>query len=181
MHGSNSFTNTFSEDHNIRYSAKQLEYLEKNAALFLLGLFTDVYANIGESKTVIVDEDSETELYEFPALGAKVDIKILPMAWNTVHPPQEDRHCDMEGCIDPCEVGCILICGHTYHFECFLFKLESQCRYCIDYLVSGIKSNCKAFQKTLETFGKIEIDKDVKEAGDTKTRETHDRDRKSVV
>src|SRR6185369_5885510 len=42
MRGSNSFTNTFADNHNIRYSAKQLEYLEKNTALFLLTLFTDV-------------------------------------------------------------------------------------------------------------------------------------------
>jgi len=34
MHGNNSFKNVFAENHNIRYSAKQLEYLEKRTALF---------------------------------------------------------------------------------------------------------------------------------------------------
>ena len=46
-----------------------------------------------------------------------------------------------------------LICGHAYHFECFLFKLESCCRYCTDYLKSGIEKNCEAFQKTLNSLG----------------------------
>ena len=45
MRNSNSFTEVFSENHNIRYSAKQLEYLEKHTALFLLNLFTGVYQN----------------------------------------------------------------------------------------------------------------------------------------
>ena len=47
------------------------------------------------------------------------------MAWNTAHPPKEDKYCDLEGCVDSCEVGYILICEHAYYFEYFLFKLES--------------------------------------------------------
>ena len=39
MHGSNSFTNVFAENDNMRYSAKQLEYLKKCTALFLLNYF----------------------------------------------------------------------------------------------------------------------------------------------
>jgi len=34
-----------------------------------------------------------------------------------------------------------------------LFKLESCCRYCTDYLKSGIEKNCEAFQKTLNSLG----------------------------
>ena len=145
MRDGNSFTNTFSEDHNIRYLAKQLEYLEKSTALFLLDFFTSVYANIGKSKAVLFNEHSKSKLFELLTLKAKVDVKVLPMAWNTTNPLREDRHCDLEGCIDPGKVSCILICGHAYHFKCFLLKLESQCRYCVNFLISGIEYNCKAF------------------------------------
>ena len=34
-----------------------------------------------------------------------------------------------------------------------MFKLESCCRYCTDYLKSGIEKNCEAFQKTLNSLG----------------------------
>ena len=81
MHSDNSFTNVFSEDHNIRYLAKQLEYLEKSSALFLLNLFTDVYHNLNKSKAI------SSKLYELITLDAKVDVKILPVAWNTAYAP----------------------------------------------------------------------------------------------
>ena len=169
MRGGNSFTNTFSENHNIRYSAKQLEYLEKSTVLFLLDFFTNVYANIGKSKAVSFDERSKSKLFELLTLKAKVDVKVLLMAWNTTHLSREDRYYDLEGCIDPGEVSCILICEHTYHFECFLLKLESQCQYCVNFLISGIEYNCKAFQKTLDLPSKIKIDEDVNKRGDAET------------
>ncbi len=68
---------------------------------------------------------------------------------------QNNKYCDFEGYINFYEVGCILICEHAYHFECFLFKLGSQYWYYTDYLVNEIESNCKAFQKTLNSFSKI--------------------------
>lgn len=172
MRGKNSFKNVFAENHNIRYSAKQLEYLEKRTALFLLKFFVNVYKNLGRSKIISSDENSNPTVYEFPTLRAQADIKILPMAWNTERPPQEDKYCDLEDCTDSCEVGCILSCGHAYHFDCFLFKLESRCRYCIDYLASGIEKNCKAYQTTLSSLDKKAKDKSVEELNATKTKDS---------
>src|SRR5438128_3113153 len=129
MRGSNSFINIFADNHNIRYSAKQLEYLEKHTALFLLTLFTDVYRNLGRSEVVSADIHLKPKIYDLPMLKTQVDVKILLMAWNTTQISRTDKHCDLEGCTDFCEVGCVLICGHAYHFECFLSKLESCCRY----------------------------------------------------
>ena len=157
MRNSNSFTEVFSENHNIRYSAKQLEYLEKHTALFLLNLFTGVYQNLGKSSC------SNSKTYELPTLRAQVDVKVLPMAWNTSHPPQKDRYCDLEDCIDVHEVGCILTCEHAYHFECLLFKIGNQCQYCVNYLVSGIESNCKAFQKSVSSFDGMITDEYINE------------------
>ncbi len=74
MCNSNFFTEVFSENHNIRYSAKQLEYLEKYTALFLLNLFMGIYQNLDKSSY------SNFKTYELSTLKAQVDIKVLPMA-----------------------------------------------------------------------------------------------------
>jgi len=70
----------FSKDHNIRYLAKQLKYLEKNTMLFLLDFFINVYANISKSKAVLFNECSKFKLFELSTLKAKVDVKVLPIA-----------------------------------------------------------------------------------------------------
>src|SRR6185437_1868291 len=114
---------------------------------------------------------SKSKIYELPTLEVQVDVEILAMAWNTAHPPKEDKYCDLEGCIDSCEVGCILICGHAYHFGCFLFKLGSQCQYCIDYLVSGIETNCKNYQKSLTSFNKMVTNEGRNELDDIETND----------
>ncbi|CAI2188690.1 17350_t:CDS:1, partial [Funneliformis geosporum] len=49
----------------------------------------------------------------------------------------------------------------------FLLKLKSQYQYCANFLISGIKDNCKAFQKTLDLLGKIKIDEDVNKRNDS--------------
>ncbi|CAG8663745.1 812_t:CDS:2, partial [Ambispora gerdemannii] len=150
MRGGNSFTSVFAENHNIRYSAKQLEYLEKRTALFLLNFFTGVYRNLGRSKVISSDVHSKPKIYELPTLEAQVDVKILAMAWNTAHPPREDRYCDLADCIYSYEVG-------------------SQCQYCTDYLVSEIETNCKNYQKTLTSFDKMITDEGRNESDITET------------
>ncbi|RIB23521.1 hypothetical protein C2G38_2171017 [Gigaspora rosea] len=103
MYGNNSFMNMFAESHNIRYSARQLEYLKKRTTLFLLKLFTDIYRNLGGSKIISFDEHSKPKKYKFPILKTEVDIDILPMAWNTLPIPHNNRCCDLEDCVDSCE------------------------------------------------------------------------------
>ena len=163
MRGGDSFTDVFSENHNIKYSVKQLEYLEKRAALFLLNLFTGVYQNLSRPKVISSNVHSKSKVCELPTLGIQADIKILSMAWNTSHPPHTDRYCDLEECTNSREVGCILSCGHAYHYECFLLQLESQCRYCAAYLASGIEKNCRIFQQTVSSFNEMLIDENTDE------------------
>src|SRR5438128_8251842 len=163
MRGSNSFVDVFSENHNIRYSAKQLEYLEKRTALFLLNLFTGVYRNLSRPKVISSNVHSKSKFCELPTLGIQTDVKILSMAWNTSYPPHMDRYCDLEECTNSCEVGCILTCGHAYHYECFLLQLESQCQYCTTYLVSGIEKNCRIFQQTVSSFNEMLTDENTDE------------------
>jgi hypothetical protein len=92
MRGSNSFVDVFSENHNIRYSARQLEYLEKRTALFLLNLFTSAYQNLSIPKVISSNVHSKSKFCDLPTLGIQVDVKILPIAWNTMCPPQMDRY-----------------------------------------------------------------------------------------
>jgi len=155
MRNSNTFTEVFSESHNIRYTAKQLEYLEKRTAIFLLNPFTGVCQNLGEAKAIPTNQHSKTRYYRLPTFNANIDAKFLPLAWSTVCPPKTDKYCDLEDCIETNKVGVILICGHAYHYECFLFKLTNQCKYCTNYLVSGIEKNCKVFQKSIDSFSGI--------------------------
>ncbi len=77
MYDSNSFTNTFSENYNIRYSAKQLEYFEKWIVFFLLNFFTCVYQNFDKSKVVLFNVYSKFKVYEFLTFATQVNIKTL--------------------------------------------------------------------------------------------------------
>ncbi len=65
MHDDNFFTNIFFKNYNIRYLAKQLKYLEKRIALFLLNFFIDVYQNLGKLKIIL---QSKSKLYELSIL-----------------------------------------------------------------------------------------------------------------
>jgi hypothetical protein len=62
-------------------------------------------------------------------------------------PTKANKYCGLEVSVETNKVGIILACRHAYHYECFLFKLTNQCKYCIDYLVNEIKKNSKVFQK----------------------------------
>ena len=81
-------------------------------------------------------------------------------------PPQMNRYCDLEECTNSCEVGCILICGHAYHYECFLSQLESQCHYCTAYLESGIEKT-GIFQRTVSSFDEMSTDENTDESNVT--------------
>ena len=78
MRNRNAFTETFSENHNIRYTPKKLEYLEKRTAIFLLKLFTGVCQNLGKAEAVTTNLRSKTKYYRFPTFNTNIDVKFLP-------------------------------------------------------------------------------------------------------
>ena len=123
----------------------------------------DVYQNLGKSSC------SNSKTYELLTFKAQVDVKVLPIAWNILYLPWKDRYYDLEDCIDFHEVSYILTCGHAYHFECLLFKIGNQCQYCVNYLVSGIESNCKAFQKSVSSFNGMITNEYINELNITET------------
>lgn len=75
MRGGNSFADVFSESHNIRYSAKQLEYLEKRTAIFLLNLFTGVYRNLNRPKAISSNVHSKSRFVNYRHLEFKLMLK----------------------------------------------------------------------------------------------------------
>jgi hypothetical protein len=89
--------------------------------------------------------------YKLPSLDTVIDVKLLPLAWNTSFPPKSNKYCDLEDCELPYNFGCNLSCGHSYHYECFLSKFSGQCIYCHEYLTRGITENSKIFQDSLNS------------------------------
>jgi hypothetical protein len=151
----NSFAEVFSKNHNIVYTEKQLKFLEKKTAVFLLNLFQNVWKNRGRTTK---KKFKKSWQYNLPSLGKIVDEKVLPMGWNSSCPPKLDRLCDWNKCTSSSEVpGSILSCGHGYHTEYFN-KANQKCPYCYKYLCDGIKYNCKIFLNTLNK--KFDDDKD---------------------
>lgn len=155
--GKNSFTETFSNDHNIVYTEKQLKFLEKKTAIFLLDLFQNVWKNLGG---VTKKKVRKYWQYNLPTLNTIVDQKVLPMAWNSSHRPRSDRICDWDMCTLSSEVsGKILSCGHGYHMEC-LIQVNQKCPYCYEYLCDGIRYHCKVFQNMLSKPFDDDVDED---------------------
>jgi len=143
----NSFIETFANHHNIVYTEKQLDFLEKKTAIFILDLFQDVWKNRGR---VIKKKVKKYWQYKLPTLGKMVDQKVLPMAWNSSHQPRLDRICDRDMCTLSSDLpGIILSCGHGYHKECLAAQANQKCQYCFEYLCDGIRYHCSVFQNML--------------------------------
>jgi len=76
MRGENSFIEVFSKNHNIVYMEKQLDFLEKKTAIFLIEFFQNIWKNRGH---VIKKKVKKYWQYNLPTLNKIVDKKILPM------------------------------------------------------------------------------------------------------
>jgi len=153
--GNNQFKEIFSDPHNIIYTEKELEFMKKRTAIFLLELFMKIFNN--HDKVIKIDASGKSGKnknkiqYKLPTLDTIVDAKLLPLAWSTSFHPRTERYCDREDCELSHNVGCNLACGHSYHYKCFLLNLSSQCQHCNEYLTKSIIDNGKAFQNSLNS------------------------------
>ncbi|CAJ0907840.1 10112_t:CDS:2 [Entrophospora sp. SA101] len=111
------------------------------AAIFLLELLMRMFNN--HDNVVKIDASGKSGKnkkqknkiqYKLPTLDTIVDAKLLPLAWSTSFHPRADRYCNREACELSHNIGCNLACGHSYHYECFLLNLSSQCQHCNEYL-----------------------------------------------
>jgi hypothetical protein len=160
MNDKNSFTKMFSNHHNIIYTEKQLEFLEKKTAIFLLDLFQNVWKNRGCTTKKKVKKYWQ---FNLPTLGKTVDEKVLSTGWSSSCHPRSDRLCDWDKCTLSSKVpGGVLSCGHGYHVKCFN-QVNQKCPYCYEYLCDGIKYHCKIFQNTLNMEFDNNVDEDSSE------------------
>ncbi|CAG8737075.1 8618_t:CDS:2, partial [Gigaspora rosea] len=103
--------------------------------------------NRGDSSGVPCQSVATNSKYSFPLLGYSIDVKALPMGWNTMHPPRTDKYCDLENCTRTDE----------------------------DYLISGIEKNCKAYDESVNSTKKAKkvIDKGNSNVPETTETTTH--------
>ncbi|PKY56547.1 hypothetical protein RhiirA4_490448 [Rhizophagus irregularis] len=89
-----------------------------------------------------------------PSFEINVDIKVLPLAWNTAYKPANDNFCDAEKCLLPNNIdssnGIVLICGHGFHKEC-LTLYNDKCNHCFNYLSFEAQKNINTLTARLTT------------------------------
>ncbi|RGB25884.1 hypothetical protein C1646_675236 [Rhizophagus diaphanus] len=136
-----SFKEAFVNSKNPTISHIKLEYLEKKTSLFLLSLFDDIYNNIGNTQQV---NRNKYPNFSLPTFKINVDVKVLPLAWNTEIKSSNNKICDANKCLLSNNIDLlsdkyvVLICGHAYHKQC-LDLLKDNCEHCLNYLSLNIK------------------------------------------
>jgi hypothetical protein len=145
-----SFAKAFSTARRYPYTPAILNYLNKKTSCFLIDHFFSIYTNLNTCEPIF--KKNKLAQYKLPTLEETVDIKLLPSGYHTVHPPKLDQcdHCDKKFDQNiPEDDGVVLICGHSYHYNCFE-TLEKSCGHCTEFYKKGIFDNVKSFIKRLE-------------------------------
>src|SRR6185369_754858 len=150
-HQNESFVNAFSRTKRYPYTMSTLNYLKKKTSCFLIEYFSSIYRNLNQSRPIF-DNKKKLTKYHLCTLNKMVDIKLLPSGYHTTHIPEMDKcdHCNDK--FDPNLPeydGEVLICGHSYHYECFEM-LENSCGHCAEFYKKGIVDKVKSFVKRLE-------------------------------
>jgi len=147
----NSFKESFINSRNPTISQDKLNYLERKVSLFLFSLFDKIYHNIGNTTQI---NNSKYPSFMLPSFEISVDIKVLPLAWNTENKPADDKFCDAEKCLLPNNIdssnGIVLICGHGFHKEC-LTLYSGKCNHCFNYLSFEAQKNINTLTARLTT------------------------------
>ncbi|CAB4417820.1 unnamed protein product [Rhizophagus irregularis] len=149
----NPFKNSFVNLRNpAKSQIKELKSLEKKVSLFLFSIFDKIYQNIGNTKQI--NNDRYPKFY-LPSFDIEVDVKVLPLGWNTQKIPADDKFCDANNCLLSNSIdlsnGIVLLCGHSFHKECLSTLYDDKCNFCFDYLSSGIEKNIKSLDQRLST------------------------------
>jgi len=154
------FIEAFSKNKKYPYTPTTLDYLTKKTSCFLIDYFSNIYKNLNASQPYY--KKQKLEKYKLATLDKIVDLKSLPTGYHTAHPPKNNLcdHCD-----EAFDDGCILICGHSYHYSCYE-DLEKKCDHCLEFYKKGVSLNVKSFINRLEKGSEnIEFD-DLENNGD---------------
>jgi hypothetical protein len=147
----NSFENSFINLRNpAKSQIKELKSLEKKVSLFLFSIFDKIYQNIGNTKQI---NNNKYPRFYLPSFDIEVDVKVLPLGWNTQKIPADNKFCDADNCLLPNNMdlsnGIVLICGHSFHQECLNILYNNKCNHCFIYLSTEIERNIKSLDKRL--------------------------------
>jgi hypothetical protein len=94
--------------------------------------------------------------FSLPTFNIDIDVKVLPLAWNTEIKPSDNKFCDANKCLLSNNLdllsnsNIVLTCGHAYHKQC-LDLLKDNCEHCFNYLSLNIKININSLKKRLFT------------------------------
>jgi hypothetical protein len=152
-----SFKEAFVNSRNPTTSHAKLDYLEKKTSLFLLSLFDDIYHNMGNTQQI---NRNKYPNFSLPTFNINVDVKILPLAWNTQTKPSDNKFCDAKKCLLSSSNNSnlannnnniVLACGHAYHKQCLDLLEGNYCEYCFNYLSLNIENNITSLKKRLFT------------------------------
>ncbi|RIB24963.1 hypothetical protein C2G38_2241710 [Gigaspora rosea] len=85
------------------------------------------------------------KIYQLATLNEEVDLRYLPTAYSTSHPPHPEL-CDCCGLPLSDDNSMVYVCGHGYHVACY----NKKCKYCEEYYKRGIFENVNSFLKRIE-------------------------------
>ena len=124
--------------------------------------------------------------FTLPSFKIDVDVKILPLAWNTKTKPSDEKFCDAKICLLSNNIdinsfnNVVLICGHDFHKEC-LTLYNDKCNYCFDYLLFEMKKNISSLTSRLNTPLKDNEKAIVEEDADNNSNESIDEDIQDIL
>ncbi len=135
-----------------------------------------MFQNQNKSVPLYNERKKEKKLkgYKLATLGVEVDLRHLPTAYSTLHPPKLGL-CD--NCELPLDDNCVVLaCGHGYHPVCY----DRRCVYCENFYKNGIFENVNSFLKRIEKGTNIltcddlddEINEEEEEEEETASEET---------
>jgi len=109
-------------------------------------MFDKIYQNIENTKQI---NNNKYPKFYLPSFNIEVDIKVLPLSWNT-QKTADNKFCDADNCLIPnCTDLDNRIVGHSFHQECLSILFNDKCNYCFDYFSSEIERNIKSLNKRL--------------------------------
>ncbi|RIB01282.1 hypothetical protein C2G38_2231332, partial [Gigaspora rosea] len=156
------FKNTYCKTRRYPYTKKTLNFLYNKTALFLVQHFQSIFYNRGKSIPKPNKNNKKKKLpttYYLATLEKDVDLRHLPTAYSTAHPPRPEL-CDSCRCSLVDENGMVFVCGHGYHNNCY----NGKCKHCEKFYKKGIFKNVQKFltriEKGADTLTEEDLDDD---------------------
>ncbi|GBC08926.1 hypothetical protein RclHR1_00850007 [Rhizophagus clarus] len=91
-----SFKEAFVNSRNPVISQVKLNYLKKKVSLFLFSLFEEILHNLRNTNQI---NNNKYPSFVLPTFKINIDVKTLPLAWNTKSKPSDEKFCDAENCL----------------------------------------------------------------------------------